>query len=403
MKYLVLKKRLRREENLFLEAVGTRSMDDVDDFHLPAATTIDVSDHEARDLRRDPSIEAVIPSMPFRLIHPVDDPSPQPPAPANWALDAIRATTSSCTGAGVTVAVLDTGILPTHPAFAGLSLSPNNLCDFVTRDEGVPGSATDGHGHGTHVAATIFGRPVNGERIGVAPGITRVLIGKVLGDKGGGSTQGIYNAIGWAIARRADIISMSLGFDFPGMTKRLLDDGLPPDIAASRALEAYRANLRLFDTLAQSVQAALPMGRGALLIAASGNESRRHENPKFTVAVSPPAVADGFLSVGAVGPSGNPDSPFTIASFSNTGCLLSAPGVAIRSAALDGGLTAKSGTSMATPHVAGAAALWLQKLFPSGNRPSGWARDVQRSLESSAKPTALTRDDAGLGVVQCPA
>jgi subtilisin family serine protease len=356
---------------------------------------------------RDTEVEDVIPSMPFSLIAPVaadeDGATAVAATSGNWGLAAIRATESRFTGAGVTVAVLDTGIERNHPAFAGIDFGTGgrNLRDFTLSEDGVAGSAPDTNGHGTHVAGTIFGRAVNQERIGVAPGVTQVLIGKVLG-RGGGSTEVLYNAIQWALARKADIISLSLGIDFPGQVQRHIDAGLPPDIAASRALEAYRANLRLFDRLAATVEARRRMGRGPLLVAASGNECRRLVDPSFTVGAAPPSAADGFVSVGALGQSNDVAAPFVVAPFSNTGCLLAAPGVRIRSAALGGGLVELSGTSMATPHVAGAMALWIQKLFPSG-RPSGWDRDVQRTLESNVAPVpGLSRNDVGLGLVHVP-
>ncbi|MEZ5402177.1 MAG: S8 family serine peptidase [Bryobacteraceae bacterium] len=402
MKYLVLKRRPADDGNEFLEMAGAGATRG-GEFELPfEAETADISEGEADGLRQDPGIADVIASMPFTLVEPVATDGPADGAV--WGLDAVGATASPFTGAGVTVAVIDTGIDRAHAAFAGIAFGPENLCDFTASEEGVPGDAPDVHGHGTHVAGTIFGRAVDGERIGVAPGVTRVLIGKVLGPGGKGSTAAIYNAIQWALARRADVISMSLGMDFPGQVQRLVDSGLPPDIAASRALEAYRSNVRLFDRVAESVRAAAARGRGALLVAASGNESRRHIDPRFTVAVAPPAAADGFVSVGAVGRTGNAVAPFSVARFSNTGCLLSAPGVGIRSAALGGGLTGMDGTSMATPHVAGVIALWTQKLFPGGQRGLGWAGDVQRSLENSAiPPPGLARADVGLGVVRAPA
>jgi hypothetical protein len=135
-----------------------------------------------------------------------------------------------------------------------------------------------------------------------------------------------------------------------------------------------------------------------LLVAASGNESRRRQNPIFTAAVAPPAAADGFIPVGAVS-----REPFAVAPFSNTLCQVCAPGVDIFSAKLGGGLISMSGTSMATPHVAGVLALWTQKLFSTGLRPAKWATDVQRALEFNVKivPDG-SRSDVGLGMVQSP-
>ena len=73
----------------------------------------------------------------------------------------------------------------------------------------------DNHGHGTHCAGTIFGREVDNQRIGVAPGVNTALIGKVLGT-GGGSSATLASAINWAADKGAHVISMSLGIDFPG-------------------------------------------------------------------------------------------------------------------------------------------------------------------------------------------
>jgi subtilisin family serine protease len=237
----------------------------------------------------------------------------------------------------------------------------------------------------------------------VACGVKKILIGKVLGPNGS-PTEAVFNGIEWALKRKADVISMSLGMDFPGLVKRLMENvGLPQDIAVSRALEAYRENLRLFDRLAALVEARVANGRGALLVAASGNESRRDEKPQFTVATAPPAAADGFLSVGAVSRTGKHEAPYAVAPFSNTGCLFAAPGVSILSAKRGGGLVGMSGTSMATPHVAGVMALWTQKLFPAGNRPNGWAKDVLLEVQKSVSPApGQTRSDVGLGVVRVP-
>ena len=156
---------------------------------------------------------------------------------------------------------------------------------------------------------------------------------------------------------------MSLGMDFPGMVKRLADRGFPVDLATSKALEAYRGNIDLFAALAELARARGAMfGNATLLIGAAGNESKRGRHPDHEIAVAPPATARGFVSVGALGRS---TDGLTVADFSNTRPRISGPGVGIRSARTGGGLTAMNGTSMATPHVAGVAALWASKMLAS--------------------------------------
>ena len=128
---------------------------------------------------------------------------------------AVGATTTSFTGAGVTVAVLDTGIDAGHEAFAGKAIEQK---DFTGEGDG------DRNGHGTHCAGTIFGGKVGQLRIGVAPGIQKALIGKVLDAQGSGSTDQILDGLLWAVRNGANVVSMSIGFDFPGMVKRLIDE-----------------------------------------------------------------------------------------------------------------------------------------------------------------------------------
>jgi subtilisin family serine protease len=259
----------------------------------------------------------------------------------------------------------------------------------------------DEHGHGTHCAGTIFGRNTNGTRIGVAPGVTKALIGKVLG-QGGGSSDKIADAILWAVENGAHVISMSLGIDFPGLVKRLIDNGFPPELASSRALEAYRLNVQLFEKLASLVRGrAAFSGQPTLLVAAAGNESERDINPDFEIAVSPPAVSEGMISVAALG-QGDP-AGLTIASFSNTGANLSGPGVAIVSAKRGGGLASMSGTSMATPHVAGVAALWAEKITQTRTLNAfEWLGRLTGSAASTSLKPGFDPFDVGAGLAMAP-
>ncbi len=257
----------------------------------PGIEVEELTRSDVRDLMRDPSVRAVAPVMPMALIFPEGGSGAATAAGPGWGVSAVRADTSQRTGRGVTVAVLDTGIDDRHPAFAGVTLEQ---VDFSGSGNG------DRQGHGTHCAGTVFGRDVAGTRIGVAPGVQRALIGKVLGDDGRGESVMLFQAMQWAVARGAQVISMSLGFDFPGMAKAYTDGGWPADLATSVALEAYRANLRVFDDLVSMIRSLEPFGAGTVIVAAAGNESHRDIDPRYVIGPSLPAAAEGVLSVGAL-------------------------------------------------------------------------------------------------------
>ncbi|MDX3352794.1 S8 family serine peptidase [Streptomyces sp. ME01-24h] len=235
-------------------------------------------------------------------------------------------------GTGVTVAVLDTGIDATHPDVAA---SIVGKVDFT----GSPTGTKDGHGHGTHVASTVLGSGAasKGLRKGVAPG-AKLLVGKVCDDNGQCPDDGIIAAMDWAAHSGAKVVNMSLGGD--------PTDGTDP---MSQALNE------------------LSRATGTLFVAAAGNSGFI---PQKVVA---PSVADEALSVAAVDKNGD------MASFSNRGPRIgdgaakpdiAAPGVGIvaaraagtsMGAPVDAYYTASDGTSMATPHVAGAAAIVAQQ------------------------------------------
>lgn len=217
-------------------------------------------------------------------------------------------------GTGVVIAVLDTGIAP-HPEL------DSRVIDG--RDFTGSGSIKDGHGHGTHVA----GIAVSNTK-GVAPG-TKLLIGKVLRDDGGGSYLGIVAGIRWAVdwrgpaGERASVITMSLGG--------------PDDIPALRAAIQYAVS------------------SGVLVVCAAGNEG---DNSSDTDEYAYPAGYPEVVSVGAFNLAWMEPASY---SNSNDEVDIAAPGSGVLSTYLGGGYAKMSGTSMAAPHVAGGAALILQQ------------------------------------------
>lgn len=391
-KHIILRSTQAATRDLFL---GRRSLPSATE-EVAAGLAIEVEEFDRRSIAavtRHADVLAVAPAIPMKLIAPVEVEITAEPAAAGlaWGVQAVGAETSPFSGEGIVVAVLDTGIDAAHPAFAGMDLVQK---DFTGEGNG------DQHGHGTHCAGTIFGRTTDGIRIGVAPGVKQALIGKVLGAQGGSSEQ-IVSAIQWAGESGAHVISMSLGIDFPGLVARLQEElDFPPELATSLALEGYRTNVQLFERLAALIRARGAFSQATVLVAAAGNESRREVNPDFEIAVSPPAVAEGVISVAALGQG---EQGFTLAPFSNTGANVSGPGVGILSARPGGGLRTLSGTSMATPHVAGVAALWAERIKAGGvlttlhltARLLGSART--EGLQSGIDPL-----DIGVGLVRAP-
>ena len=363
----------------------------------PAAETIeieavDLTPADRKDLRRDPQTRAIAPPMPMILIEPVESSSASDAsndAAVTWGIQAVGATGSPFDGSGITVAVLDTGIDPAHPAFEGTTLVRRN---FTEEGE------DDINGHGTHCAGTIFGKDVDGTRIGLARNVDKALIGKVLGD-GGGSSAILAEAIQWAVNQGAHVVSMSLGIDFPGFVKWVVDvHSLDERPATSMALEAYRANVNLFTQLARMVEAQGMFGQGTVIVAASGNESNR---PSYEIAVAPPAAGTGIISVGALEQSAQ---GLSVAYFSNNQVDISAPGARVLSAVPGGGLGLKSGTSMATPHAAGVAALWAQRQLETAGRVNNQILMAQLIASGTFEPllSGVEAEDAGSGIVQAP-
>lgn len=358
----------------------------------PVVTVENLSSEDASEAGKDDSVQDIAEVMPTSLIAPQDNGEVSAVAGGNWGIAAVGADKTKLTGAGVSVAILDSGIDRKHPAFAGMNIVPQ---DFTGEGD------EDGRGHGTHCAGIVFGRDVDGVRIGVARGITTAFSVKVLRKDGSGDTGMLIEGLQWAARRKVDIASMSLGLDFPGMVADRIRKGWPEELAVSQGLVAYRANLRIFDSVMNLLKAQGGSSAAPLIVAAAGNQSRRHERSDFRIGSSLPAAAVDVISVGAVGRDGD---GYRIADFSNAWPVLCAPGVGIVSAWPGGTLKSSNGTSMAGPVVCGVAALWLEKLRKSGRRvdPTGLGARLRASATSNGLRDPFDPADYGEGMVVAP-
>lgn len=264
---------------------------------------------------------------------------------ATWGLVRCKVPPSVRSGAGIKTAVLDTGMDLGHPDFAGRA--------FVTQTfVGQP--VQDLHGHGTHCIGTASGpRAPAGSipRYGIAYKAP-IYVGKVLNNSGSGSTGSVLAGMNWAIANRCPVISMSLGSQAPVQA-------------------AYTA------------AGSAALGNGCLIIAAAGNSASN---------TGAPANSPTIMSVASIDPTLSPSS------FSNFGKIeIAAPGRDVFSSVpRPTRYGTKSGTSMATPHVAGCAALWAE------SNPGLRGMTLWRRLEAAARPLSFPPARVGRGLVQAP-
>ncbi len=314
---------------------------------------------ELEELAQEPEFVAAAEIMRTKLISPVEENAGGRPAAngrlrQSWGIGAVGADKSKFTGADVTVAMLDTGIDAEHEAFRGVDLVRRDFTGYGNEDL---------DGHGTHCAGVFFGRNVDGVRIGVAPGVRKALIAKIIGPEGGDSDM-LTRGVCWAHEEGARVVSMSAGLDFSATLNERIADGWPLELATPAVLEAYRANLHLLDCLLQMLRMQEPCTGGAIMVAAAGNDSSRGADGEFIMAACPPAASDKVVSVGSIDPDAH-GTGYRVSSFSNGGVEIVAPGRSILSASAGGGLRMLSGTSVAAPHAAGVAALWWQAVRQS--------------------------------------
>ncbi|HIE31793.1 MAG TPA: peptidase S8 [Methanosarcinales archaeon] len=279
-------------------------------YHIIDAKAVEIPEQAIDRIKRNPRVAYVEEDAEVRVLEET----------LPWGVDRIDADVVHAggnTGAGVRVAIIDTGIDYNHP-----DLDDNYVAgyDFVNDDD----DPMDDDGHGTHCAGIVAAKDNDIGVVGVAPDADIYAV-KVLDDTGSGYMSDVAAGIEWAMDNEAQIISMSLGSDYPSRTVR------------DACYAAYES--------------------GILIVAAAGNYHDRYTPHgkliKVDTSVDYPARYDSAIAVGAT------DSSDVIASFSCTGpdVELAAPGVSILSTVLGGGYDSYSGTSMACPHVAGTAAL----------------------------------------------
>lgn len=276
---------------------------------------------------------------------------------ATWGVRLTGCDRSGYAGKGVRIAVLDTGFDPGHPDFCNRPVTSKSFIDGET--------VLDRNGHGTHVAgiACCGGAPAATQTRYGAAGATELYVGKVLSDTGEGPELAILSGIEWAIENGCRVVNLSLGTQ-----------------AAPSALFT-QVGKRALDA-------------GTLLVAAAGNDSNR---PYRVLPVSYPANSPTILAVAAVDRSGR------VARFSNgavgeAAVNLAGPGVGVYSAWVGHRLyTQLSGTSQATPFVAGIACLLLEA------KPHLSASEVWSALERLAVPLPGGGAEAvGRGLVRAP-
>jgi len=306
-------------------------------------------------LRADARVKKVVGAPQFSLIRPVAAAAAKLSSKNTWGIEFLKIPKlwdQGLSGKGITVGHLDTGADGKHPALKTAFAAFAEFDSFGVQVTPAP-KPHDTDEHGTHTAATIAGRPVSGKSVGVAP---KSLLASAIVIEGGNVIARILGGMDWAISQNVRILSMSLGL------RGFVDDFL----AITQILRS----------------------KNVLPVFAVGNEGPGTSR-------SPGNYAES-VSIGAHDKSG------AIANFSSSQKFIRtddplvpdivAPGVDVVSAKPGGGFQSLSGSSMATPHIAGLAAL----LFEA--KPSATANEVEKALFGSARLGSISRSRGNRGI-----
>lgn len=318
---------------------------ELDNVHIITTT---LSDTEINDLKKDKNVTSIEEDSKIFAVQDTET--------TDWGITKVGAEkswTSGYTGAGVNIAIIDTGVNSSHPDLVGAIAGGVSEVSYTS-------SYQDDNGHGTHCAGIVGARQNGTGIVGIAPQSSIYAV-KALDNSGSGNTSDIIVGIDWAIGQKMDIISMSLGSK-----------------TSSTALQSA-CNTANSD--------------GILVVAAAGNSGTAKVS-KSTDTINYPARYDSVIAVGAT------DSSNNRAYFSSTGKELDvvAPGYNILSDNYKGGTVTMSGTSMATPYVAGDLALLKQA------HSTYTSTQIRALLEGSCKDLGTVGVDSlyGHGLIQAP-
>lgn len=344
----IVKMKAGEPADITTQSLGTEK---IGDLKIIGAVVVSANTKELESIKNLPGVEYVEKDIKVYALDMVPWGVARTGAPSAWA--------SNKTGAGVKVAILDTGIDYSHRDLSGVYAGGTTFVSGTS-------APMDDNGHGSHVSGSVAAAYNGVGIVGVAPGV-RLYSVKVLNSAGSGYVSDIIRGIDWSINNSMQVVSMSFG------------------------TSSYIASL---DEAIQRAYAS-----GIVLVAAAGNSGTGSDTVGY------PAKFSQVIAVAATDESNNR------ASFSSTGpaVSLAAPGVSINSTVPGNSYARYSGTSMAAPHVSGVAALLLATAIPSGydlNSNGKWdPAEVRNRMQTTATDLGAAGKDSyyGYGLINASA